>query len=77
MIVDWAAWDAIAWAAAEGFLAFPDLEDDFLVGIVLIECACMSALCIWRGVKFHFNFMSYIYIGSCCPGLYLYADPGR
>jgi hypothetical protein len=57
-------------------LAFPDLEDDFLVGIVLIECACMSALSIWRGVKFHFNFMSYIYIGSCCPGLYLYADPG-
>ena len=38
MIVDWAAWAAIAWAAAEGFLAFPDLEDDdFLVGIVLID----------------------------------------
>ena len=33
MIVAWAAWEAIAWAAAEGFLAFPDLDDDFLTGI--------------------------------------------
>ena len=38
MTAAWAAWAAIAWAAAEGFLAFPDLEDDdFLVGIVLID----------------------------------------
>ncbi len=33
-IVAWAAWEAIAVAAAEGFLAFPDLEDDFLMGII-------------------------------------------
>jgi len=36
IIIDWAAWAAIAWAAAEGF--FPDLAlaaaDDFLIGIV-------------------------------------------
>lgn len=33
-----AAWAVIAAAAAEDFLAFPDLEDDdFLVGIVVID----------------------------------------
>ena len=36
MIVAWAAWEAIAWAAAEGFLAFPDLDDDFLTGIACV-----------------------------------------
>ena len=33
MTVDWAAWDAIAWAAAEGFLALL-AEDDFFTGII-------------------------------------------
>ena len=33
-----AAWAVIAAAAAEGFLAFPDLEDDdFLAGIIVID----------------------------------------
>ena len=35
---DRAAWDAIAFAAAEGFFVFPDLEeedDDFLTGIMI------------------------------------------
>ena len=39
MIVAWAAWAAIAVAAAEGFLDFPDLlADDFFEGI--IDCGC-------------------------------------
>ena len=39
MIVDWAAWEAIAVAAAEGFFPLALLVDDFLMGIVdcLIE----------------------------------------
>ena len=41
MTVACAAWEAIAVAAAEGFLAFPpDLDDDFLMGI--IDCGCMN-----------------------------------
>jgi len=34
MTVAWAAWAAIARAAAEGFLAFVLLVDDFLTGII-------------------------------------------
>ena len=34
MIVDWAAWEAIAVAAAEGFFPLALLVDDFLMGIV-------------------------------------------
>jgi len=34
MIVAWAAWAAIAWAAAEGFFPLALLVDDFLTGIV-------------------------------------------
>ncbi len=35
MIVDWAAWEAIAVAAAEGFFPLALLaDDDFLTGIV-------------------------------------------
>ncbi len=34
MIVDWAAWEAIAVAAAEGFFPLALLVDDFLTGIV-------------------------------------------
>ena len=41
MIVDWAAWEAIAWAAAEGFLAL--LVDDFLVGMMVV-CWCLWIL---------------------------------
>lgn len=38
MIVAWAAWAVIAWAAAEGFLAdLALLVDDFLMGIVVID----------------------------------------
>ena len=38
MTVAWAAWAAIACAAADGFLAVLDLlvADDFLVGIVCV-----------------------------------------
>jgi hypothetical protein len=37
MIADWAAWDAIAWAAAEGFFALLALlVDDFLMGISFV-----------------------------------------
>ena len=46
MIVAWAAWEAIACAAAEGFLAFL-LADAFLVGIVcmrVIDCSSLTSL---------------------------------
>ncbi len=38
MSVACAAWDVIACAAAEGFFAFPDLEDadDFLIGMLIL-----------------------------------------
>ncbi len=37
MTADFAAWAVIACAAAEGFFAFPDLEDDdFLVGMLIL-----------------------------------------
>ncbi len=37
MIVDWAAWEAMACAAAEGFFALLALlPDDFLVGIACV-----------------------------------------
>ena len=43
MIVDWAAWEAIAWAAAEGFFPLALLVDDFLVGMVVV-CWCLWIL---------------------------------
>ena len=37
MTADWAAWEAIAWAAAEGFFALLALlVDDFLIGIAFV-----------------------------------------
>ena len=46
MIVAWAAWAAIACAAADGFLVVLDLlvADDFLVGMV---CAVIGCLVDW------------------------------
>ena len=41
MTVAWAAWDAIAWAAAEGFFPLDDVlvVDDFLIGIIVVVVA--------------------------------------
>ena len=36
MIVAWAAWAAIAWAAADGFLGLDDADDFFLMGIIVV-----------------------------------------
>ena len=43
MMTAWPAWAAIAWAAAEGFLAFLLVadEDDFLTGII----DCLRMIC--------------------------------
>ena len=38
MTVAWAAWAAIAWAAADCFLGLDDVlvVDDFLIGIIVV-----------------------------------------
>ena len=52
MSVDCAAWDVIAWAAAEGFLVA-----DFLMGIVLLDGTTMlELLVLCMTLEFCFNF---------------------
>ena len=56
MMAAWAAWAAIAVAAAEGFLAFL-LVDDFLTGIIdgLLSCLRMD-VCMYGFFGFSFQF---------------------
>ena len=58
MSVDCAAWDVIAWAAAEGFLAdLALLVADFLMGIVLLGGMTMlELLVLCMTLEFCFNF---------------------
>ena len=44
MTVAWAAWAAIAWAAADCFLGLDDVlvVDDFLIGIIVVVVVLLS-----------------------------------
>jgi hypothetical protein len=51
MMVAWAAWAAIARAAADGFLALLLLlvvvDDFFLLGIIVCFIDCVVCVCVW------------------------------
>ena len=69
MTVAWAAWAAIAWAAADCFLGLDDVlaDDFFLVGIIVVvvvaflieydEIDVYVVFVYWMMLDFHFNFL--------------------